>query len=68
MRRLLTLLAVLTTITGAINRPGSSLEAEIQDQLDILLTISRETGERLSGNQDFYDWLVSKGPGSRLPP
>ena len=29
--------------------------------------MSRDTGYRLSGNPDFYDWLVAQGPGDSLP-
>ena len=67
MRILTFLLAAVSCSAMFKKYPGSSVESEIDDQLEMLLTISHDTGSRLSGNTDFYDWLVEQSYGESLP-
>ena len=67
MRIFTFLLAVVSCSAILEYYPGGSIESEIDDQLEMLLTISHETGSRLSGNPDFYDWLVEQRYGESLP-
>ena len=43
------------------------LDKDIDEQLDLLAEMSRESGLRLSGNEDLYYWIVDQGPRDELP-
>ena len=48
-------------------RSTSRVETRIDEQVDLIITISGQTGVKLSGNKSFENWLIKQSDSDFLP-